>query len=306
MQILFLLMTPLLIGAETSCIQVSGDKIHAGDLAKHVDAFRSINANVEIGFAPLPGGRRTITAGELQRIAAKNGIKETIQSDLCVQLQTRPLQPQELKQAIELELQNQGITNATVEVLDFSHYEVPEGRLEFTKSGLTPPAEKNSALPVVLWRGRMVYGGSRSVALWARARVFVNADIPIAARNIPAATALGDDDVKVENRPVFPFGLTPLAQVRDVGGKRTRRALKKGDPIMAAVLETPKDVERGDKVEVAVDSGSARLRLDALAESAGRIGDHILVKNLGSGKRFQAKVESKGHVKVIASVEEKE
>ena len=41
-----------------------------------------------------------MTTTELQRIAAKNGIAETIQSDLCVQMQTRQLRMDEMKQAV--------------------------------------------------------------------------------------------------------------------------------------------------------------------------------------------------------------
>ncbi len=304
MQILFLLMTPLLTMAETECLQVPGDRIRAGDLAQRVDVFRQIGADVEVGYAPLPGGRRTLTATELQRIAARNGINETIQSDLCVQMQTRLLQVEEIKMTIESELLKQGVQTATLEVLDFSRYQVPEGQLQFTKAGLTPPAFKNSAQQAVLWRGRMIYGGSRSVPVWARVRIFVEADVPIATRDLAAAVMIGENDVMVEKRPVFPFGGSPLAEAGSVPGKRTKRALKKGDPIMAAVLENPKEIERGDKVEVAVKSGPVQLRLDAIAESPGQIGERIPVKNAASGKRFQAVVESKGHVTVNALSEE--
>ena len=219
-------------------------------------------------------------------------------------MQTRLLQLEEMKHAIELEIQNQGIQNAMVEVLDFSRYEVPEGQLQFTKAGLTPPAQKNSALQAVLWRGRMIYSGSRSVPVWARVRMFVDADVPIAVRDIPAAATIGDSDVMVQKRPVFPFGGAALAEAPNVPGKRTKRALKKGDPITDAVLQSSKEVEQGDKVKVAVSSGAAQLRLDAIAESSGQIGERITVKNPTSGKRFQAIVESKGHVTVSALSEE--
>ena len=53
-------------------------------------------------------------------------------------------------------------------------------------------------------------------------------------------------------------------------------------------------VQRGDEISVEVRSGPARLRFDGRAESAGRAGDSILVRNPLSGKLFQAKVLSKG------------
>lgn len=298
-------MTSLLMGGDNECLQLGGDRILAGDLAQRIDAFRRVSAEVEVGFAPIPGGRRTLTATELQRIAAKNGINETIHSDLCVQMRTRPLQMEELKQAIEVELRNEGIQNATVEVLDFSRYQVPEGQLQFTKAGLTPPAQGNSGLQAVLWRGRMIYGGSRSVPAWVRLRMFVEAEIPIATKDMAAAVTVVESDVAMEKRNVFPFGRAELAEASKVTGKRTKRAIKKGDVITAASLENPKEVERGDKVDVSVSSGAVQLRLDAIAESSGQIGERIPVKSLTNGKRFQAIVESKGHVTVSSLGEEK-
>lgn len=311
MQIFLILIAPLLIGSDTDCLAVPGERIRASDLAKRLDVFRQVEADVEIGFAPLPGGRRVLTTNELQRAAVKNGVAnsaaiDSIRADICVQMLTRLLKMEEVERAIQSEIQNRGIQNVTVEILDFSRYQVPEGELQFTKAGLTPPAQKNSAMQAVLWRGRMIYGGSRSVPVWARVRIYVEADVTIAAVDIAAAATIGEGDTIVEKRRVFPFDGAPFGGVQAVIGKRTKRSLKKGDPITSALLENLREVERGDKVEVAVSSGAAQLRLAAIAESSGQIGERILIKNPSSGKRFQATVESKGHVTVTASTGEQQ
>lgn len=149
-----------------------------------------------------------------------------------------------------------------------------------------------------------MYGVSHSLPIWARVRIFVEADVVLAARDIAAAATIVEGDMTVEKRRVFPFGGVPLAGLPSVTGKRTKRTLKKGDLVTSAVIENPKAIERGDKVNVAVTSGLAQLRLDAIAETSGQIGERVLVKNPTSGKRFQAKVESKGHVTVVALAEE--
>jgi hypothetical protein len=75
-------------------------------------------------------------------------------------------------------------------------------------------------------------------------------------------------------------------------------------PTGVAVAEPPKralaglDVHRGERVSVEVTSGAAVLRLQADAESAGRAGDAVLIRNPESGKIFQARVEGKGKVVV--------
>lgn len=57
-------------------------------------------------------------------------------------------------------------------------------------------------------------------------------------------------------------------------------------------------VERGDTVRVEVRSGGVVLAFDAAAESSGRAGDAVIVKNPQNGRRFQARVEGKGKVSI--------
>ena len=62
----------------------------------------------------------------------------------------------------------------------------------------------------------------------------------------------------------------------------------------------PKDVERGDTVEVQVRSGAAHLKLEGRAESSGRRGEAIPVRNLITNKSFSARIVDKGQVLVTA------
>jgi len=64
--------------------------------------------------------------------------------------------------------------------------------------------------------------------------------------------------------------------------------------IHLAQLMLPPDVNRGEMVEVEVRSGAAHLAFTGKAESAGRSGDTIVIRNLSSNKVFQARIEGKG------------
>jgi flagella basal body P-ring formation protein FlgA len=92
-----------------------------------------------------------------------------------------------------------------------------------------------------------------------------------------------------------------MAAVDEIVGKIPRRPISAGSVISAALLEDPKDVERGQMVEVEVRSGAARLKLEGRAQSAGRTGDAIRVRNLGTGKSFSAHVSAKGQVVLSAA-----
>jgi flagella basal body P-ring formation protein FlgA len=54
-------------------------------------------------------------------------------------------------------------------------------------------------------------------------------------------------------------------------------------------------------VHVTVVDGSARLSLDAVAQSSGRKGESILMHNPSTGKNFHAVVEERGKATVRSS-----
>jgi flagella basal body P-ring formation protein FlgA len=63
-------------------------------------------------------------------------------------------------------------------------------------------------------------------------------------------------------------------------------------------------VDRGDLVTVKVHSGAAVIQSEGRAETRGRRGETILVRNEASGKKFRAKVA--GPNEVVLWLSEKE
>jgi hypothetical protein len=82
---------------------------------------------------------------------------------------------------------------------------------------------------------------------------------------------------------------TPIWARVKLAGRATGSALS---PV------APHEVERGDSVRVEVSAGNVMLGFDGSAETAGRAGDFILVKNPSTGRRLRARVESKGKVRI--------
>jgi flagella basal body P-ring formation protein FlgA len=81
-------------------------------------------------------------------------------------------------------------------------------------------------------------------------------------------------------------------------GRAATRTIEPGVPIYASMLEVPLAVERGDTVTVEVTSGAAMLVFEALAESPGRAGESILIRNPENGRYFRARVEARGKVSI--------
>jgi flagellar basal body P-ring formation protein FlgA len=79
-----------------------------------------------------------------------------------------------------------------------------------------------------------------------------------------------------------------------------RRAIRMGLPIFRSDLIDPLQVQRGDMVDVTAISGGAQLHVTALAETSGKQGDMITLKNAHSGKTFRARIEGKDRALVMA------
>jgi hypothetical protein len=64
------------------------------------------------------------------------------------------------------------------------------------------------------------------------------------------------------------------------------------------IAPIPAAVKRGDKVAVSVTTGSVLLTFQSEAESSGRVGDTVIVRNPANGNRFVARVQDRGKVVV--------
>src|SRR5580700_2027110 len=99
-------------------------------------------------------------------------------------------------------------------------------------------------------------------------------------------------------REDFPAGNVFVTTLEQAAGRVLERPVASGTALRSQWLAVPKDVVRGDTVQVEVWSGGAHLKLDAVAEASGSTGQSIPVRNTDSKKRFFATVVGKGRVSV--------
>ena len=81
--------------------------------------------------------------------------------------------------------------------------------------------------------------------------------------------------------------------VEEVVGRMTRRPVREGLPVFRADLVEPFQIKRGDLVSVTAIAGAAQIQLPAIAETQGRQGDMVSLRNPHSGKTFRGRVEGK-------------
>lgn len=283
------------------CLAVDADRILVGDLASVSPAFSALAPDLEAGFAPSPGARRILSGAELVRLAQRYGANVTSLPDICVERSAELLTIERLRPALEKALDG---TGAHLEILDFTQFRLPRGELEFDCTALRPPPAAHPETPV-LWRGKLVYDGHHSLLIWARVRVTAEGAWVEATQTLPAGEPIRPEQLTIRSGPRFPFGQLPFEETGAVIGKSPRRSIPAGQPILPAMLTTPPDVERGATVSVVVSSGQAHLEFEAKAESSGHVGETIAVRNPDNGKRFMARVQSKGKA-VVETKEEDE
>ena len=289
-------MTLLAAILAASCIAVGGESITAADAARAVPAFGALAPAEKLAFAPFPGVRRVATAREIERWAADRGIAASPVGAVCFERRTEPLTAARILAALRGVF---GDPAVRIEIIEFSHYAVPPGELEFPRAGLVA-ARSSSADTVLFWRGRLRYDGSRTMPVWARVKLKAAAERLIAAVDLAPGKPVRAEQVRAEKGDVCPVGEAPLQAPAQASGRVPKRTIRAGTPILAGDLAILRDVEAGGTVQVEVVSGAARLAFPGTAESAGSAGDAVLVRNPESGRSFRARVQGPGKVKVDA------
>jgi flagella basal body P-ring formation protein FlgA len=278
--------------AITSCFPVTGDRILMRDLTAAVPAFAVADAEQIIGFAPAPGAQRRFSAGDVSRLAASNGVVMEAAA-VCFERKLTPLNREQVMAALRASLP----AGAELELLEFSRVGIPEGTVEFSRSGL-PPARQDSPREPVIWRGCVKYAAGQSMPVWAKARVWISIPAVVAVQDLPAGKAIEAAQIRTGNIDSGPYSQSEALSAEQAVGLALRRPIRAGQPITRSVLEMPLLVERGEMVGLEARVGGAFLKSKVRAEGSGRAGDTIAVRNIESGKSFQARIIRKDWVAV--------
>ena len=120
----------------------------------------------------------------------------------------------------------------------------------------------------------------------------------VAVANLQPGHPVEVSQVRLEVRNELPSSGVFLTAIEQVEGKILQCPVAAGTALRAHWLAAPKDVLRGDIVQVEVWSGRAHLKLPGVAEASGSKGQSIPVRNPETQKRFWATVSGKGFVSI--------
>jgi len=184
-----------------------------------------------------------------------------------------------------------------MELIEFSQTRIPKGAIEFPRSGLTQPRPTGPLEPVI-WTGRVKYTATQRVAIWAKVRAWISRPAAIAAQDLPAGKPIQSHQFGMESADTGPFSDSAPISADQVAGFAPRRSIRAGQSIPRSILEAPIEVARSEMAGVEAHYGAAFLKFEARAETSGRVGDAIQMRNVESGKTFRARVIRKGWVAV--------
>lgn len=291
----WLLFLSLITTHSGPCEMIASDRILGENLAKVLPAFSKMPGDVVIGYSPAPGARRIFDTPELQRIGAPYGVVVAPQAEACFEWSMQTLTDNTVRASIRQALQS---ANARIDVLAINRDQAPAGKLVFPLAGLFASTISGPDTPVT-WRGEVDYAGSQKFFIWARVKISATTTRVVATESVPPGQTVTPDQVRIETYDDFPLRSDIARNLDEVIGRMSRRPLRAGQPVLRADLIEPFLVQRGDLVDVTAIAGAAQLHMPALAETPGRQGDTISLKNQHSGKIFRARVEGKDKALVM-------
>lgn len=264
-----------------SCIVIDGDRIEARHLAARLPLDR-VPPDAVFGFTPRFGARRHLFGQEIAAFARRNGQPLDRAPDVCVERPSHQYQPSE----IEAALRSEAGAEAAIEVLDYPKQRLPIGVLSFS-------ADRTSQLSAdapFYWRGVIRQADGREHPVWARVRAWRKQDVVVARQRLDQGTLIAPEHLAIEIRKTALRGEKPLSEIEPAIGREVSRGLAAGEPVLASRLLAAREIVRGDRVQVEANAGAAHLTIEAIAETTGRRGGRVLLRNASSMKRFHATV----------------
>jgi flagella basal body P-ring formation protein FlgA len=210
---------------------------------------------------------------------------------VCAAWSLAPLPPEKVRSAMEKALAGH---SPQIEIVSQSKAEAPVGEVIFPLSGLSGYSEN-----AVLWKGYVLYAGTRRFDTWASVRVRVSETHVKALGPIHAGERLAAGRWRSEPYAGPPIREAILSDGSQLAGLVARREFADGAPLLALFFEVPKAVERGDTVTVLAGVGAAQIEAPGEALTAGACGDVILIRNPRSNKTFKARIAAAGRVEVL-------
>jgi len=131
-----------------------------------------------------------------------------------------------------------------------------------------------------------------------RGSVKAIANVVIASQSMSRGSVLHRKNLKVTKADISSIP-SSCRDLSDLIGKKLKRHIKAGTPILLSMVKALPVVRSGERVKIIITSGSMILTATGLAYSDGQINQMIRVQNLRSRKIVYCRVAAPGLVEVL-------
>ena len=207
------------VAAHAACLQVTGDRILASDLARADARFAALPDTLPLAFAP-----HVFRVAELQRIARANGLAAESLEEVCFEMQLHAPAESEFLDAMRHSLPS----SAAITMVEMFPSPIPAGAIVFPASTREPQ----------IWRGYVQYTPSRRFPIWAR----VSVSMTLVARRgdtVPVEVHSGRAVIRLDaiaQKDIVPDG---IADLRNPTTGRTFHAHMEGTKAILIVGKGP-------------------------------------------------------------------
>lgn len=282
-------------------VHVKGPKLRVGDVAEVSGSGFEAVADVEIGYAALPGQSRTIQASLIQSQLERAGFSNhevELAGAPAVRAVTRSVHltriviEESLRQFIETEMPWDPVSTTIDLQVPSLEIVVPEGELEFAWR----PSPDYRYLGHGSFRGEIRVDGVIHKTLICRASIQAYGPVVVAASSIPRGQTLTVNDIVIEQRALASVPRDVVRDPREILGLVAVKTIFPDQILTRRLLNPPILVRKNQVVTVETRTSGLVVRSRAKALGDGCEGSTVLCRNIDSGEQFMGEVRSDGVV----------
>ncbi len=263
------------------------------------DLFDGVERDRVIGPSPEPGGRIIVESAQLGAIARQFDVdwRPTSTADrIVLERPGRPFPREETMAALRVALAVAGVAaDADVEMPGFSTPLVPtdiRATAEVGQLDYNPVTGQFTAVLSVTAAG-MSPGHSR-----LSGRIVDIVELPVPSHRMMPGDIIGAGDIQMARLHANAVRADVAQIPAQVVGMALRHPVGPGAPLLLADLARPQAVQKGEAVQMQLDTPGISVSAQGIAMEGGAVGERVRVLNGSSRAIVEAEVLANGRVRV--------
>lgn len=140
--------------------------------------------------------------------------------------------------------------------------------------------------------------GDKPWKIYLQVNVLAKTDVPVLKHAMVSGSVISRNDIELTQINLGTGSKPIIRSVDQLLGKKVKRHLNAGIPILVSQIEAPDMIQRGQQVSLEYENNGLMVRMSGRSNQNGAEGDWIKVVNLNSGKTIEGRVNSSGNVSV--------